>query len=490
MSESKKRTAGRSFLFKFAESIGTQGIAFLVGIVLARLLDPADFGVLAILMVFINLSRVFVQSGLNTALIQKLEVDETDLSSVFYLSLGISGVCYALLYFCAPPIAAYYAQPQLTALIRVLALTLFPGALNSVQQAVVARKMAFHKLMVGSIVSTLVSGAVGIGMAYGGLGIWALIGQQLSNQVVICIVLLIMLDWRPKLLYSWRKVKGLFSFGWKLLLSSLIETLYNNLRPLIIGKLYTEDQLGVYSRGKQFPEFLMNSVNGSIQSVMLPLFSGEQERREQLKAMMRRTIMVSSYLVFPLMAGLALVARPMVSLLLTDKWLPCVPFVWVFCAEFAFYPVHTSNLQAINAIGRSDVFLRLEIIKKAYGLVILAVSVFCFDSLLVIAAGSVLSTLIATFVNASPNKKLLGYSYLEQLRDLLPSFGMTVVMGLAVWAVGRLPLGNLPLLLLQALTGVCVYAGLSLLLKPEAYLGMADMLRALRGSPAPREEEK
>ncbi|MDD3212438.1 MAG: lipopolysaccharide biosynthesis protein [Eubacteriales bacterium] len=490
MSESKKRTAGRSFLFKFAESIGTQGIAFLVGIVLARLLDPADFGVLAILMVFINLSRVFVQSGLNTALIQKLEVDETDLSSVFYLSLGISGVCYALLYFCAPPIAAYYAQPQLTALIRVLALTLFPGALNSVQQAVVARKMAFHKLMVGSIVSTLVSGAVGIGMAYGGLGIWALIGQQLSNQVVICIVLLIMLDWRPKLLYSWQKVKGLFSFGWKLLLSSLIETLYNNLRPLIIGKLYTEDQLGVYSRGKQFPEFLMNSVNGSIQSVMLPLFSGEQERREQLKAMMRRTIMVSSYLVFPLMAGLALVARPMVSLLLTDKWLPCVPFVWVFCAEFAFYPVHTSNLQAINAIGRSDVFLRLEIIKKAYGLVILAVSVFCFDSLLVIAAGSVLSTLIATFVNASPNKKLLGYSYLEQLRDLLPSFGMTVVMGLAVWAVGRLPLGNLPLLLLQALTGVCVYAGLSLLLKPEAYLGMADMLRALRGSPAPREEEK
>ena len=483
MSESKKRTAGRSFLFKFAESIGTQGIAFLVGIVLARLLDPADFGVLAILMVFINLSRVFVQSGLNTALIQKLEVDETDLSSVFYLSLGISGVCYALLYFCAPPIAAYYAQPQLTALIRVLALTLFPGALNAVQQEVIARRLAFRTLMVAGIVSSALSGVVGVGMVYGGAGCWALIGQQLSSQVALCVLLLFMVDWRPRLLFSWRKVAGLFSFGWKLLVSSLIETVYNNLRSLVIGRRYDSEQLGIYNRGKQFPEMLMNNVNGSIQSVMLPLFAGEQENPPRMKAMMRRTIMVSSYLVFPLMAGLALVARPLISLLLTDQWLPCVPFLWICCADFAFYPVHTSNLQAINAMGRSDVFLRLEIIKKAYGLVILALSVICFDSVLVIAAGSVLSTLIATFVNASPNKRLMGYRYLEQVRDLLPSLGMTLVMGVAVWAVGLLKLGNFPLLLLQVLTGVGVYAALSLWLKPEAYRAMMDMLAAIRRKP-------
>ncbi len=485
MSETKKRTAGKSFLFKFAESVGTQGIAFVVGIVLARLLDPSDYGVLTLLTVFINISRVFVQSGLNTALIQRLKVDETDLSSVFYLSLGVSAVFYALLYFTAPLIAAYYAQPELTHLMRVLALVLLPGALNAVQQAVVARQMAFHKLMVGSIGATLFSGVVGIGMAFAGLGAWALVGQQLANQVAICIILLFTLSWRPKLLYSWQKVKSLFSFGWKLLVSSLIETVYNNLRSLIIGKRYASDQLGYYNRGKQFPELLMNSVNGSIQSVMLPMFSGEQENRAQLKAMMRRTIMVSSYLVFPLMMGLALVARPMVSLLLTDKWLPAVPFLWICAADFAFYPVHTSNLQAINAIGRSDVFLKLEIIKKAYGLVILAVSVLCFDSVLVIAAGSVVSTLIGTFVNAAPNKKLLGYSYGEQVRDLLPSLGMTALMGAAVWLAGRLPLSNLPLLLVQAAVGAAVYAGLSLLLKPEAYLGMADMLRALFGSKKP-----
>lgn len=481
LSETKKRTAGRSFLFKLTESVATQGISFVVGIVLARLLSPEDYTILGLLLIFGNVARVFVQSGLNTALIQKLDVDETDLSSVFYLSLGISGACYALLYFTAPLIAGYFAVPQFAGLLRVYALILFPGAFNSVQQAVIARRMAFRKLMKASIVATVLSGVVGVGMAYGGCGVWALVAQQITTQVAVCVILLFVVDWRPKLLFSWRKVKSLFSFGWKLLLSSLIETIYNELRPLVIGKRYPEGELGFYKRGNQFPELLMNSVDGSIQSVMLPVFSAEQENRVRLKAIMRRTVMVSSFLVFPMMAGLALVARPMVSLLLTDKWLPCVPFIWICCADYAFYPVHTSNLQAINAMGRSDVFLRLEIIKKLYGVAILAVSVFCFHSVYAIAASSVVSTLIGTFVNASPNKKLLGYSYLEQVVDLLPSLGMTAVMGVAVWAVGRLPLGNLPMLLLQTAVGAGVYAGLSLLFKPEAYRNLVDMIKTLRG---------
>ncbi len=489
MSEAKKRTAGRSFLYKLLESTGTQGISFIVGLVLARLLSPDDYGVLTLLMVFINIARVFVQSGLNTALVQRLDVDETDLSSVFYLSLGIAGLCYGALYFGAPLVAGFYTQPELTAMLRVLALMLLPGALNAVQQAVVARRMAFRSLMWASIAANLLSGVVGVAMAYAGMGCWALIWQQLLSQALLCLILLFTVDWRPRLLFSWSRVKSLFSFGWKLLLSSLIETLYNNLRSLVIGKRFDKDQLGYYNRGRLFPELVMNNVNGSIQSVMLPVFAGEQQNPALLKKMMRRTIMVSSYLVFPLMTGLALVARPMVSLLLTDRWLPCVPFLWVCCADFAFYPVHTSNLQAINAMGRSDVFLKLEIIKKSYGLLILAATVLFFHDALVIAAGSVLSTLIATFVNAAPNKKLLNYRYLEQLRDLAVPLGMTAAMGLAVWAVGLLPLSNLPLLLTQTAVGAVVYAGLSLLLKPEAYLGMADMLRALRQRPAPQEED-
>ena len=480
MSETQKRTAGKSFLFKLLESTGSQGISLLVGIVLARMLSPTDYGVLSLLLVFVNVSRVFVQSGLNTALIQRLKVEEADLSAVFTLSLGIAGGLYAILFAAAPAVARFYALPELTSLLRVLALILFPGALQSVQQAVIAREMAFQKLMVASIAANLTSGAVGVGMAYAGLGVWALIGQQLVSQGLVCVILLFTVAWRPRLLFAWSRVRSLFSFGWKLLLSSLIETVYNNLRTLVIGKLYPKAQVGFYDRGRQFPELLMNNVNGSIQSVMLPMFAAEQQNPERLKAMMRRTIMVSSYLVFPMMAGLALVGRPLISLLLTDAWLPAVPFLWIFCADFAFYPVHTSNLQAINAMGRSDVFLRLELIKKSYGLLILAASILLFDSVAVIAAGSVLSTLIATFVNASPNKRLLGYRYLDQLRDLLPSLGMTAVMGLCVWAAGLLPLGNLPMLLTQAAVGVAVYGGLSLLLKPEAYRGMTDMLRALR----------
>ncbi len=480
MSETKKRTAGKSFLYKLLESTGTQGISLVVGIVLARLLSPSDYGVLSLLMVFVSISRVFVQSGLNTALIQRLKVDETDLSSVFYVSLGVSFVFYGILYFTAPLLAATYGQPELTALMRVLALILFPGALHSVQQAVIAREMAFHKLMVASIAANVLSGAVGIAMAYAGFGSWALIAQQLSGQVIICVILLVTVHWRPRLLYAWHRVKSLLSFGWKLLASSLIETVYNNLRTLVIGKLYDSEQVGYFNRGRQFPELLMNNVNGSIQSVMLPMFAAEQENPQRLKAMMRRTIMVSSYLVFPMMAGLALVARPLVSLLLTDKWLPAVPFLWICCADFAFYPVHTSNLQAINAMGRSDVFLRLELIKKAYGLVILAASILFFDSVIIIAAGSVVSTLIGTFVNAAPNKRLLGYRYGEQVRDLAPSLGMTLVMGVCVWITGFLPLHDLPLLLAQGAVGVLVYGGLSLLIKPEAYRGMVDMIRALR----------
>jgi teichuronic acid exporter len=483
LSELKKRTAGKSFLFKFMENAGTKGIALVVGIVLARLLSPEDYWSLSLITVFVNISTVFVQSGLNTALIQRLDVDETDLSSVFYLSLGISGVCYALLYFGAPLFAGIYGDAHLIDLIRALALVLFPGALNSVQQAIIAREMAFRKLMKANLLATAISGTVGIGMAYAGFGVWALVGQQLVNQFALCLILLYTVDWRPRLLFSWRKVKGLFSFGWKLLVSGLIETVYNNLRSLIIGKRYQKEELGFYNRGKLFPELLTNMVDGSIQSVMLPVFSGEQANRPMLKSIMRRTVMVSSYLVFPMMAGLALVAHPLVSLLLTDKWLPCVPFLWIFCADFAFYPVHTSNLQAINAVGRSDVFLRLEIIKKTYGLAILAITVFCFNDVLIIAAGSVVSTLIATFVNASPNKKLLNYSYREQVHDLLPALGLTLAMGVAVWAAGQLPLGNLPLILVQTAVGALTYAGLSLWRKPEAFISLLDMIKTLRKKP-------
>ena len=465
MREQRGKRAAASFLFKLTESVGTQGISFVVSVVLARLLDPSDYGVLTMLTVFIAVSQVFVQSGLNTALIQKKDVDETDLSSVFYVSLGIAAALYGLLFALAPAIGAFFAMEALAPVLRVLALILLPGALVSVQNAVIAREMAFRKLMAASLICTALSGAVGIAMAAAGAGYWALVAQQLTNQLSLALVLLWLVKWRPRALFSWARVKVLIRFGWKLLASSLLETGYNNLRTAVIGKKYAQETLGFYNRGKQFPELVMNAVNGSIQSVMLPV--------------LRRSVMVSSFLVLPMMAGLAAVAEPLVRLLLTDKWLPCVPFLQICCIDFAFYPIHTANLQAINAMGRSDVFLRLELIKKSYGLLILAATVLLFDSVYAIAWGAVASTLLAAVVNASPNRRLLGYGYLEQMRDVLPAMGLAAVMFAAVWSLGRLPLAPLPMLVLQVLAGAVIYGGLALVLRLESMRYLMDMLRGL-----------
>ena len=468
MSESRSRKAASSFAFKLIESVGMQGIAFVVSLLLARLLTPGDYGVLTMLTVFIAVSQVFVQSGLNTALIQKKDVDECDTSSVFWVSLGIAAALYALLFAASPFIAAYYEMPQLKDALRVLALVLLPGALVSVESAVVARRMAFRKQMLCSLAATVLSGCVGVGMALSGMGYWALVGQQLTNQFALAMLLLIVVRWVPRLMFSWARVKVLIRFGWKLLASSLLDTGYQNLRSAVIGKMFPSDVLGYYNRGKQFPELMMNAVNGSIQSVMLPVLSEQQDDAARMKQMMRRSVMVSSFLVLPMMAGLAAVAQPLIHLLLTEKWLPCVPFLQIICIDFAFYPIHTANLQAINAMGRSDVMLKLEVIKKTYGLVILAVTALVFRSVYAIAWGAVVSTLLSAVVNASPNKKLLDYGYLEQMKDVLPSVAMALIMFAAVSLLGRLSLSPLPMLVVQIAAGVAVYGGMALIFRPES----------------------
>lgn len=479
MSEGRGGKAASSFLFKLVESLGMQGISFLVNILLARLLDPSDYGVLTMLTVFIAISQAFVNSGLNTALIQKKDVDETDVSSVFWMTLGLAAVLYGVLFLLAPTIAVWFRAPQLQPTLRVLALVLFPGAMVSVQNAVVARRMAFRRQMFASLTATVLSGTVGITMAGNGMGYWALVGQQLTNQCVLAVLLLFVLKWRPQLCFCFSRIRGLIRFGWKLLISSLLDTAYTNLSSFVIGLRYSQDMLGFYARGRQFPELAMNAVNGSVSTILLPVLSDQQDDLPRLKQTMRRSLMLSCFVVMPLMAGLAGVAEPLIRLLLTDKWLPCVPFLQVFCLDFALYPIHTTNLQAINAVGRSDVFLKLEIIKKIYGPAILAISVFCFDSVFAIAAGMAVSGFLSSYVNASPNKKLIGYGYLEQVKDVLPSFALSVVMFGVVWLMGMLPLNPLLLLLIQVVTGAAVYAGLALLFKMESAQYLVQMVRKL-----------
>ncbi len=465
------------FIWKLLERFSTQGLQFIIQIILARLLLPSDYGILALVVIFITIARVFVQSGLATSLIQKKVVDQVDYSSVLYISLGIAGILYCLLYFTAPLIGVFYDNDSLVLVLRVLALTLFPGAFNSIQNAIVSRTMQFKRLFYSSVGAGVVSGIVGIYLAYHDFGIWALVFQQLTNQLCITLILWFTVKWRPTLQFSLERVKVLYSFGWKLLVSSLIDTTYRDLRSLIIGKVYTPAMLGYYNRGQQFSQLIISNINGSIQSVMLPALAAQQDYSDRVKTMVRRSIVTSSFIVFPMMVGLAVVAEPLVLLLLTEKWLPSVPFMQIFCFSYALWPIHTANLQAINAMGRSDIFLKLEVIKKILGLSILVVAL--PFGVYVLAMSGVMSGIISSFINAYPNKKLLNYGYGEQIKDILPSLLLSLIMGVIVYLLLYLGLSPLITMLLQIVVGVIVYVGLALLFKLECFTYLIQTILSL-----------
>jgi len=472
--------------WKLMERCGTQGVQLIVQIVLARLLLPEDFGIIALITIFISISNVLIHTGFNTALIQKKDADQIDFSSVFYLSLFVAGIAYMVLFFAAPLIAVFFRESQLIPVLRVLSVVLFFGALNSIQNAVVSRGMQFKKLFFSSLGAILISGTVGIMIAYAGYGVWALVGQQLTNQLIMSVILWFTVKWRPRLLFSLLRVRGLFSYGWKLLMSSLIDTLYMDLRSLIIGKLYNAEMLGFYNRGKTFPSLMVTNINGSIQSVIFPALSLHQDDRQRVKSMVRRSIVTSSFILFPLMVGLAVVAEPLVKIVLTDKWLPCVPFLQIYCASYALWPIHTANLQAINALGRSDVFLKLEIIKKIMGLAILGVTV--FYGVYAIALGGAVSGVISTFINSYPNKKLLNYSYKEQWKDIMPSLLLSLFMGSVVYSFQLLGLSAWPTLIIQVMVGIVVYVTMARLFKLECFdyliATCSDIFKSWKGKTA------
>lgn len=477
MSNTKQITGG--LFWKLMERFGVQASQFVLQIVLARLLDPEHYGVLSMMVIFTTLANVFIQRGFNTALIQNKDVTEEDYSSVFWVTMLIAVFLYVVLFISAPFIAQFYNMPDLVSPFRVLCLVLFPGALNSIQLAKISRKMDFKKVFRSNVAAILVSGIVGIILAFGGAGLWALVAQNFLNVAVACIVMWFTVKWRPKLICNLNRIKVLFAYGWKLLVSGLLDTLYQDLRSLVIGRKYDSGTLGYYNRGKQFPQFIINAVNTSVQSVMLPAMASEQENLGKVKSMMRNSIRISSYIIFPLMAGLAGVAEPLVDLLLTDKWLPCVPYMQIYCFTLAFYPVHSCNLQAINAVGRSDIFLRLEIIKKSYGLIALIIATVFFKSPIAIAMTGVITTFISCFVNAMPNKKLVGYSYFEQMKDIIPSFAASVTMLLGVLAISLLNLNAITTIAIQIVVGIAIYLLISIVFSLAPYKLVMSIVKNL-----------
>ncbi len=466
-----------SLFWKFMERGGTQGVQFIVQIALARMLMPKDYGIIALVVVFTSIASVFVQSGLNSALIQKKDADEKDFSSVFYLSLFIACLLYLVLFITAPFISMYYKIPQITPVIRVLSVTLVFGVFNSIQNAIIARNLQFKRLFFSSTGAILVSGIIGVYLAYKGFGVWALVWQNLSNQLFVTLILWFTLRWRPLLSFSLSRVNSLFSFGWKLLVSSLLDNIYQDIRSLIIGKMYAPSMLGFYNRGQSFPSLIVSNIDSSIKSVMFPVLASQQDNRSRVKNMMRRSIVTSSFIIFPMMVGLAVTAEPIVKLLLTDKWLPSVPFLQIFCVSFALRPIHSANLQAIKGLGYSDVFLKLEILKKTVGLLILVVTI--FYGIYAIALGQVLGGIISTFINAYPNKKLLNYSYVEQWKDIMPSLLLSLVMGAVVYSFKWLGMAVWSTLIVQVCVGVILYVGMAWIFKLECFRYLVTTARGL-----------
>lgn len=472
----EKKIVFKNFIWRFAERCGAQLVTFIVSIVLARILAPEDYGTIALVTVFTTILQVFVDSGLGTALIQKKEADDLDFSSVFFFNFAVCIILYIGMFIAAPFIAEFYNDSSLTSVVRVISLTIVISGVKGIQQAYVSRNMMFKRFFFSTIGGTIFSAVFGIVLAYQGFGVWALVAQQLSNTAIDTLILWLTVKWRPKLMFSWNRLKTLLVFGWKLLVSALLDTCYNNLRNLIIGKMYSSADLAYYNQGDKFPKVIVTNINTSIDSVLLPTMSSAQDDRERVKNMTRRAIKTSTYVMAPLMMGLAFCSVPIVHLVLTDKWLPCVPFLRIFCVTYMFYPIHTANLNAINAMGRSDWFLRLEVIKKIVGMAILLSTM--WFGVMAMAYSLLLSSVLSQIINSWPNRKLLGYGYLEQIRDIAPAIILAVIMGICVYFIGYIPLPTIVTLIIQIVAGAIIYIVLSAILKLEEYEYLTGMIKS------------
>ena len=468
----------KNFLWRLAERVGAQGVKLLVELVLARILLPEQYGVIAMVAVFITVFNVFVDSGLGNALIQKKDADDLDFSSVFWFNVVWCVVLYGVLFLISPLVASFYHREELTQILRVLGLQIVISGVKNVYQAYVSRTMQFRKFFFSTLGGTVGAAVIGITMAYRGYGVWALVAQQLFNVLTDTVILTITVKWHPKRIFSFERLKGLLSYGWKLLLSALLDTLYNEARSLIIGRKYTSEDLAFYNRGELFPQVIAANVNTSIDSVLLPTMSREQDERDKVRAMTRRAIMTSTYIMAPLMIGIACIGTPLVRLILTEKWLPCVPYLQIFCASMLFFPIHTANLNAIKALGRSDLFLKLEILKKVIGILLILITMHI--SVLAMALSTLVNSLLCQLINTWPNRKLLDYSYADQIRDILPNLLLAAVMGGCVFGVGLIGLPDWVTLLIQVVLGAALYAGLSAAVKNKSYRYLLDVLDNFR----------
>ena len=475
MNNKNKSEITTSLFWKILENGGSQGVQFVVSVLLARLLSPAEYGIVAIVLIFTTIANVLVQNGFSSALIQKQNADDLDFSSVLIFNVFLSILIYILLFFISPIIAEIYNRPELINILRVMGIIIIPGSIISVQNSYVARNMKFKMLFIATFLASIISGGISVFMAINGMKVWALAFQQIVYYFALLIILGIGIKYLPKLSFSMERLKTMFAFGSKLLIASLIDTIFTNIHGLIIGKAYSEEMLGAFNRGEQFPKLVVTNLSSAIQSVLLPVMSKKQDSKAEIKKILQSSIKLSTFVVAPMMCGLAAVGDNLILLLLGEKWSFSIPFLQMMCFSYVFWPIHISNLQALNAMGRSDIFLKLEIIKKLLGVAILVIgiryNVFIFVGL------KAFSDLICAFINAYPNVKLLDYKLREQSIDALKNFIPAGCMGVIIYIAGKYIGIGVFSLLVQIVLGVIIYIALAVIMKNENFKMIVSKVR-------------
>ncbi len=469
-----------SILFKAIERFSVKIIGLVIGIVLARILEPGVFGQLAVIMVFINLSQVFIQTGFSTSLVQRKDVMEKDYSTAFYISGLISLVLVGVLWFTAPLISRFYEYDEILLPLRIYAFILPIGAFHSIQLAKAQKEMRFKQMVVVSLLASVLSGALGIYISYAGGGLWALIAYFGSNTIFAVIGMFFVVHWMPRPQFSKERAKLLFGYGWKILVAALLCSLYSDVRTLLIGKRFTDKDLGYYNKARQFPEVVSNALDVSIQSVMLPTLSNVQDNRVAMKGMLRRSLTMGCFVIMPVMFGFSAIAENFILVLLTDKWAESIPYMRILCIADATIPILTSNLIAIKALGRSDTYMHLEILRRIIMLAILVVTVILFPTVKAIALSWVVSSYIDCLLAMLPMKRFLDYSIPEQLKDIGKSFFAAVLMGAFAYFVGWiLPWSRIVVTVVQIVSSAIAYIVLSLLMKNESLFYLMDKIRRL-----------
>ena len=454
MSSLKDKTV-KGVFWSSIDRFTSQGISFIFGMLIARMLMPSDYGVIAMLGIFMAVSGCFIDSGFSTALVRKIDRTEVDFSTVFYFNNVAAVLFYGLLWLASPYIAAFYELPLLEDVTKVVGLNLIVGALGGIQGAKLSIAIDFKTRAKISVITNLFTGIVGLFLAYQGYGVWALVFQGLSSNILRTILLWCYVKWSPQWVFSWKSFRELFSFGSKMLASGLLDTTYNNIYTIVIGKCFHSSALGVYSRADGLAQFPSSNITSVLQSVTFPVLSSIQNDEERLAMGYKKLLRLSAFIIFPLMVGLAAVADPFIRLVLTDKWEGTIYYLQILCFALMWYPIHAINLNLLIAKGRSDYFLKLEVIKKIQGVIVLCVTVPL--GLVVMCYGRIVSSLICLIWNTYYTKEIIGYGYVQQMKDLMHILIHALLMGAITFYVVSIASTLWLKLILGVLTGMAYY---------------------------------